>query len=188
MKLPRPAWTGWPARGLLAAIVVRTLIALAGSDVRGLLVVGLLELAANLAIAIAAGYGAVVVLVLLLRRLLWRVRRKLILSYVFIGLIPVVLIAGLFLLTGTLTLLSVSSYMVKSSLDDLVREARIVAAAAAGEIDGRVPSTGPPSRPASFRARRAITASSMSSTSRSGRFSTNSRRTATRRLNTSTSR
>ena len=137
MKLPRPSWTGWPARGLLAAIVVRILIALAGSDVRSLIVVGLLELAANLAIAIAAGYGAIVVLVLLLRRLLWRVRRKLMLSYVFIGLIPVVLIVGLFLLTGTLTLLSVSSYMVKSNLDDLVREARIVAAAAAGELDGR---------------------------------------------------
>ena len=37
------------------------------------------------------------------RRLLWRVRRKLILSYIFIGVVPALLIVGFFLLGGVLS-------------------------------------------------------------------------------------
>src|SRR5262245_685869 len=36
------------------------------------------------------------------RRLLWRVRRKLVISYIFIGVIPAVLIVAFFLLSGML--------------------------------------------------------------------------------------
>ena len=93
---------------------------------------GFLDVAVNLLLAAPLSYFVSVLLLNLLRRLLWRVRRKLMLSYGFIGLIPVVLIVGFFVLAGTLTLLSVSSFLVKLSLDDLVSEATAVAGVVAG--------------------------------------------------------
>src|SRR4030088_598364 len=51
--------------------------------------------------------------VLAKRRLLWRVRRKLILSYVFIGFVPAILIVGFFLLGGYLLFYNFSSYLVQ---------------------------------------------------------------------------
>ena len=53
------------------------------------------------------------------QRLLWRVRRKLILSYFFIGVVPAALIFLFFLIVSALTLLSFSSYLVKEKLGDL---------------------------------------------------------------------
>jgi hypothetical protein len=44
------------------------------------------------------------------RRLLWRVRRKLILSYIFIGVIPSLLILVFFLFAGSLVFMNVSAY------------------------------------------------------------------------------
>ena len=73
-------------------------------------------------------------MVRLQRRLLLRARRRLILSYVFIGLIPVVLIVVFFLLAATLTLLSVRSFVVKLSLDEMVVEAGSAARAATSEL------------------------------------------------------
>ena len=120
---------------LLGAAVMHFLIRLAGTAERAPAAAGLLELIANLAIAAGIGYVAFIVLVGSLRRLLWRVRRKLILSYILTGLLPIVLIAVLFLVAGTLTLLAFSSYMVTLGVDDLIREVRAVAVAAAGELD-----------------------------------------------------
>ena len=137
MRLRQTLWSSWPLRALASATVGKLLLSLMGPGIRSLAVVNLLDLAANLVIAATLGYLLFVLLLRLQRRLLWRVRRKLILSYIFIGLIPVVLIVTLFLLAGTLTLLSVSSFMVKRSLDELVREASSAATAAAGEL--RVP-------------------------------------------------
>ncbi|MCE2542256.1 MAG: SpoIIE family protein phosphatase [Acidobacteria bacterium] len=125
----------WPLLALLGAAVMHLLIRVAGTAERAPAAAGLFELIANLAIAAAIGYIAFIVLVGSLRRLLWSVRRKLILSYIFTGVVPLVLIASLFLLAGTLTLLAFSSYMVTLRIDNLVREASNVGAAAAGELD-----------------------------------------------------
>ena len=142
-NIRRSAAAGWrsarrsrPLRWLLAAAAVRLAIGLIGPAVRSSALADLVETAADLVIAAVAGYLLLHVFVRLLRRLLWRVRRKLVLSYVFIGLTPIVLIVSLLLLTGILTLLSVSSYLVKLSLDDLAHEAGVVAEAAAGELNG----------------------------------------------------
>ena len=89
-------------RWLLAAGAVRLAVGLTGPAVRGSALAGIVETAAGLVIAAVAGYLLLDVLVRLLRRLLWRVRRKLMLSYVFIGLTPIVLIVNLLLLTGIL--------------------------------------------------------------------------------------
>ncbi|MBI3263295.1 MAG: SpoIIE family protein phosphatase [Acidobacteria bacterium] len=69
------------------------------------------------------------------RRLLWRVRRKLILSYMFIGVVPALLIAAFFLLCGLLLFFNVSSYLVKSDLRDLAEEARFIAESSTVEVN-----------------------------------------------------
>ena len=133
-RLREAGWLRWPLLALLGAGVMHLLIRVAGTAERAPAVAGVLQFTANLTVAASVGYVAFIVLVGSLRRLLWRVRRKLILSYIFTGLLPIVLIASLFLVSSTLTLLAFSSYMVTLRIDDLVREARSVAAAAAGEL------------------------------------------------------
>ena len=68
------------------------------------------------------------------QRLLWRVRRKLILSYFFIGVVPAALIFLFFLIVSALTLLSFSSYLVKEKLADLQAQGRVYADMAAVEL------------------------------------------------------
>lgn len=98
----------------------------------------------------ATATGALVLVALVLsargvgairRRLLWRVRRRLILSYVFIGLVPATLIVLFFLGAGLLTFLNLSSYLLDSGLERLSDEAQIVAHEIALEI-GRAADAG----------------------------------------------
>jgi serine phosphatase RsbU (regulator of sigma subunit) len=67
------------------------------------------------------------------RRLLWRVRRKLTISYIFIGVVPAILIVTFFLLCGLLLFFNVGGYMVRSRADSLVNEARALARLAAAD-------------------------------------------------------
>jgi sigma-B regulation protein RsbU (phosphoserine phosphatase) len=88
--------------------------------------------------SLAAAVGASVILwrlsVVIRQRLLWRVRRKLILSYVFIGLVPALLIVVFFTILGALTMLSFSSFLVKEKLSDLQAQARVYAETTAVEL------------------------------------------------------
>jgi sigma-B regulation protein RsbU (phosphoserine phosphatase) len=68
------------------------------------------------------------------RRLLWRVRRKLILSYVFIGVVPVVLLVAFFLFGGLIMALHVSAFLFKRGFDDLVDAATVLAQTSAVEV------------------------------------------------------
>src|SRR5262245_26142363 len=63
------------------------------------------------------------------RRLLWRVRRKLLVSYLFVGVLPAPLLAGFFLLFYNL-----SSYLVQSRLRALSDQARYIAQTTALEV------------------------------------------------------
>jgi serine phosphatase RsbU (regulator of sigma subunit) len=65
---------------------------------------------------------------------LWRVRRKLTLSYVFIGFLPILLVVVFFLLCGLLLFFNVSSYLVQSRVNALVDETRFLAEATAIEL------------------------------------------------------
>ena len=95
---------------------------------------GLIDTAASVALAIGAGYFVFRLLVTAKRRLLWRVRRKLILSYIFIGFIPALLIVAFFLLSGFLLFYNFSSYLVQSRLRALADEARFLAQSTAREL------------------------------------------------------
>ena len=73
------------------------------------------------------------------RRLLWRVRRKLTISYIFIGVVPATLIAAFFLLCGLVLFFNVGGYMVRSRADSLVGEARSLARLVAADPAAAVP-------------------------------------------------
>ena len=134
MTTVQELWSKWAVRCLVVATGIKGLLWLSGPTVRNFTLVGLLDGTATVVIVGALGLLSVSLVVELQRRLLWRVRRRLILSYIFIGLIPVVLVGVFFLLAGVLTLLSASSYLVELSLDDLVDEARIVANGVVAEL------------------------------------------------------
>ena len=87
--------------------------------------------------AIAAGYR---LFVAAKRRLLWRVRRKLTLSYIFIGFVPALLIITFFLLCGLLLFFNVSSYLMQSRVGALVDQTRFLAQTAAVELQ-RMPAS-----------------------------------------------
>ena len=129
------AFGSLPGRSLLAAILVKLLLApfAVEGDPPGVL--GVVDAAATIVVLVVAGYILVRVLDGVRRRLLWRVRRKLILSYVFIGFVPVLLIVAFFLLAGVLMFLNVSSYLVKGGFDDLVEEAVVLAETTVTEIE-----------------------------------------------------
>src|SRR5581483_6269283 len=107
--------------GLAARLAIAAIERAAGAAPRGLAVLNML---AGLALAGGAGYFIVRLLAVVRRRLLWRVRRKLILSYIFVGLIPVLLVSAFFLLSGLLLLFNLSSYLVLSRIDALEQHVR----------------------------------------------------------------
>jgi sigma-B regulation protein RsbU (phosphoserine phosphatase) len=117
--------------GLVARLVVyglSLLIAPAPAFLR------VIDTAAGVALAVGAAYFIVRLVVAAQRRLLWRVRRKLMISYIFIGLFPALLIVAFFLLCGYLLFYNFSSYLVQSRLHALADEARFLAESSALEI------------------------------------------------------
>ena len=88
----------------------------------------------SLALLFAIAYGLTRFTVWAKRRLLWRVRRKLILSYVFVGVVPGVLIICFFLLAGLILCFNVSSYLVQSRIRALTDQARFLAQTAVLEV------------------------------------------------------
>jgi sigma-B regulation protein RsbU (phosphoserine phosphatase) len=128
-------------RTILIGLAVRVADFLLG------LVLGPLPLAfavvdAIAALAIAAGgtYFLVRGLATLNRRLLWRVRHKLVISYMVIGLVPTLLIVLFFVIGGVLLFFNFSAYMVRSEFRGITERARSMAHGVALEIersDGR---------------------------------------------------
>jgi len=88
---------------------------------------------ALLIVAIVLGYRAYLVA---RHRLLWRVRRKLILSYIFIGVVPVLLVLIFFTLGGLLFFFNVSAFMLRNHVASLVDTTRFLAQAAAPSLGG----------------------------------------------------
>jgi sigma-B regulation protein RsbU (phosphoserine phosphatase) len=89
---------------------------------------------ATIALAIALAIFGWRLFVQVKRRLLWRVRRKLILSYIFIGVVPSLLILVFFLFAGSLVFMNVSAYLFRDAYDKVMEDARVSAQAAATAI------------------------------------------------------
>ena len=96
-----------------------------------------LDTLGGLAILVSALVIGYRVYVLARHRLLWRVRRKLILSYIFIGVVPVLLVAIFFTLGGLLFFFNVSAFMLRNHVTSVVDGAQFLAQAAAPTLDER---------------------------------------------------
>ena len=121
-----------PGLTILAVLGLKVLIALLGGAGPGWLRV--LDAAGTLALVAALGYLLVRMLNRLQQRFLWRVRRKLVLSYVLIGFVPILLSVVFFLVSGVVLLSSVSSSLVQLSFSDVMEDANELAAMTAVDL------------------------------------------------------
>ena len=124
-----------PGRAIIVGLAIK-LALFAVSKIAGSLPAffTVVDTVAGLAVAAGAAYFLFRLIVLAQRRLLWRVRRKLILSYIFVGFVPALLIVAFFLLCGFLLFYNLSSYLVQSRLRAMSDQARFVAQETALEI------------------------------------------------------
>ncbi|HEX4565148.1 MAG TPA: SpoIIE family protein phosphatase, partial [Vicinamibacterales bacterium] len=124
----------WPGRIFLAAAAIKLVVIVwrLEAPLPGTVRATSGFATAGLAVALAMFSWRLFVQVKL--RLLWRVRRKLILSYIFIGVIPSVLILIFFLFAGSLVFMNVSAYLFKDGYDGIVDAALISAQAGATGI------------------------------------------------------
>jgi len=149
--MPRPAaapqptarailFDTWPGRLFLISASIKLVVAL--WRMTGALpgAMSVVSGAGTIGLVIAVGVLAWRLFVQIKRRLLWRVRAKLILSYIFIGVIPSLLILVFFLFAGSFVFMNVSAYLFKDGYDAILENARISAQAAATAI-GRDSST-----------------------------------------------
>jgi hypothetical protein len=124
----------WPGRLFLGGLAVRLvlgLLDLAGTD----LVSGILGTLARLAILIGGVYLLGWIFQRGRTRVLWRVRERLVVSYLFIGVVPALLIAAFFLF-GILVLgLWVSGYLFVGGVQAVVSNTQLVARVAAEELE-----------------------------------------------------
>ncbi len=124
-----------PGRAIVVGLGIKIFVWLAGLAAGGVpQFLAVVDTVAGLAAAVGLTYFGVRLIVLAKRRLLWRVRRKLILSYVFIGFVPALLLVAFSLLCGFLLFYNFSSYLVQSRLRALSEQARFFAQSTALEI------------------------------------------------------
>jgi phosphoserine phosphatase RsbU/P len=128
----------WPGRLFLVSAALKLIVAvLRLGDVLPALS-RVLSSAATIGLVISLSFFVWRLIVLTKRRLLWRVRRRLILSYIFFGVVPALLIVGFFILGAWAVSMTVSAYLFRDGYDDVVDDVGFVARAAAADI-GRVP-------------------------------------------------
>lgn len=140
-------WRRWlvstiPGRSAVIGLVIKAVtwsLQAAGVTLPPLL--DAINMVGSLALLFALAYGITRLVFWAKRRLLWRVRRKLILSYVFVGVVPVLLVITFFLLAGLLLFFNVSSYLVKSRIQSLTDQAQFLAQTTVAELQ-RSPSPG----------------------------------------------
>ncbi len=124
----------WPGRLFLLSAAVKLVLAPARLLDTSPAVVQILNGAATVGLFAALGYFTWRLFVLMKRRLLWRVRRKLILSYIFIGVVPSLLIVIFFALGVVLIFMNVSAYLFKDGYDAVVGVVRLATESAALEM------------------------------------------------------
>ncbi|HXG87423.1 MAG TPA: SpoIIE family protein phosphatase [Vicinamibacterales bacterium] len=134
-------WRHWllhsvAGRTLLAALAIKAVANIIGFIAPSTwAVLDAVDAVGSLALLLVAAYAVTRGLIWAKRRLLWRVRRKLILSYVFVGLVPGLLIIAFFTLALLLLFFNVSTYLLQTRVRMLVDEARFIAQAAVLEAE-----------------------------------------------------
>ncbi|MBP7570224.1 MAG: SpoIIE family protein phosphatase [Acidobacteria bacterium] len=125
----------WAGRLILGGVAAKALAALVRWPLgREPLIVATVDVLGSIALVAAAFLILYRIQQRARRRLLWRVRRKLILSYVFMGVVPALLIVSFFLVAGLILFLNVASYLVRSGLGSVTADALNLARVMALEI------------------------------------------------------
>jgi sigma-B regulation protein RsbU (phosphoserine phosphatase) len=137
-------WRAWllrtfPGRALVLGAVIKAVTWPLGFATTLPPALDAVDMVGSLALLFAIAYGLTRFAVWSKRRLLWRVRRKLILSYVFVGVVPALLVITFFLLAGLILAFNVSSYLVQSRVKNLTDQARFLAQTVQLEVQ-RAPS------------------------------------------------
>ena len=125
-------WRSWllrtfPGRALILGVVIKAVTWPLRFAITLPTVIDAIDMVGSLALLFAVAYGLTRFAVWAKRRLLWRVRRKLILSFVFVGVVPALLVIAFFLLAGLIVAFNVSSYLVQSRVRNLTDQARFLA-------------------------------------------------------------
>ena len=113
----------WAGRIFLAALAVWAL------GWAGIPLPGLITGTVRLVLVVYAAWGALRLLRSGLRRLLWRIRTKLILSYLFIAFVPLGLLSLFFFIAGVIVVSLVASHLVTVEVERLARSQETVAQA-----------------------------------------------------------
>src|SRR5579862_299395 len=125
-----------PGRAIVIGAAVRVVDFIVGIALGRLpAFLGIVDTIAAVVIVAAGLYFIARGLSLMRRRLLWRVRRKLYISYFFIGVIPAILLLGFGGLGGVLLFENFSNYMVGAELRSLSANVDGIARTAAAEIE-----------------------------------------------------
>src|SRR5262249_21707011 len=124
----------WAGRAILIGGGVKLLATLILRVVHDSFVVEVIGTAGTLALLIGVVYFVARLIQRARRRLLWRVRRKLILSYIFVGLVPALLIVIFFLVCGVLLFGAVSQYVIETRLKSAVEQDQFLARSTALEL------------------------------------------------------
>jgi phosphoserine phosphatase RsbU/P len=130
----------WPGRMFLGATALKLVIAIWRRLADVPAAIQIISSAATVALIVSVGYLLWGVFVRVRRQLLWRVRRKLILSYIFIGVVPAALIIVFCLIGAGMLSINIGAYLFKDGYDDVVRNAGLIADAAVSDI-GRASDT-----------------------------------------------
>jgi serine phosphatase RsbU (regulator of sigma subunit) len=124
----------WQGRLFIISAALKIVVALL--RLTGVLpaLVSVLSSAATIGLIISLSVFIWRLFVLMKQQLLWRVRRKLILSYIFIGVVPSLLIVIFFLLGAVLIFMNVSAYLFKDGYDAALNDLKVVTSGAASEV------------------------------------------------------
>src|SRR5262245_11991353 len=120
---------GWRARALVASLLI------VGLKNAGLPLPWPLTAPAKVLICLFAVWGIWRLGRALLRRMLWKIRTKLILSYLFIAVVPVILLGILFVLAGVFSAGLVASYLMSAEVDRKGRALEVIAEATLDGLD-----------------------------------------------------
>lgn len=110
----------WPGRLLTGSVGLKLVATLAERLVGVSWITSGAQWLTSLGLAAAAGYFLVRLIALIRRHLLWRVRRRLILSYVFIGVVPAFLIVAFFAFGALLLSLQAGVFLFRLGVDDMI--------------------------------------------------------------------
>ena len=118
LSFPRRLRTGFLALGRSTRVLVLLLVLEVIHSVAGLLGIdlpsaGLVRFLLIIAVAVRLSSG----LLYLARKVLWRVRNRLLVTYFLVGVVPIVLVLGMVSIVATILMGQITGYLLISSLD-----------------------------------------------------------------------